>query len=127
MRPAVSTLFFAFVLGGCGGPSLAALRCESTCQDVQNPFLLRLLVDYEDPDRVLPTGHLVASIDGSEQDAMALASLMPASPPPSGTFAFPLPLHFSTLQDGRRFTVSVHAVSGDEETNATSLDLVLGL
>jgi hypothetical protein len=95
-------------LPACGSaPDLTNLRCDGACQDVQDPFLLKLAVDFVDPAKELAQGSVVVKIAGRTVATLTADPLMSPKGAGQGTLRFPLSLHFGTVHDGDSFTVGV--------------------
>lgn len=117
-------LLAALALTACGPTAqLSALRCGPSCQDTADPFLLRLMLDFEDPSSILKDGELLVKVGDAEVARFALAPVLPPQET-AGTIAFPLKLSFPSLEDGLRFTVRARAVvDGEPSSNEVSLPL----
>ena len=70
----------AALSAGCGGgPQLSNLRCRMTpCQHPEQPFTLRLAVDFDDSSGTLGKGALELRVNGKTQSAISLAELFSA-------------------------------------------------
>lgn len=126
MKGALALSVLCTTLMACGpAASVTDLRCQERCQDVEDPFLLLLEADLDDPDGELDGGKLVVSVDDKEQVALELDGLR------DGTNAtllrFSLPLRFRALHDGQTFTVGVRARRGSLATTPSTLKLEVHL
>jgi hypothetical protein len=63
-----------------GGPHLSNLRCRDPgrCNDVEDPFQLRLAVDFDDDSRTLSAGALELRLEGQTQRAVSIADIFAA-------------------------------------------------
>lgn len=130
MRQALLLFSLAALLGGCSQSSarLEALRCggpeASPCQSLEDPFLVQLHVDYDDPEDVLPEGRLHLRLDGQQTRDFELGPLLGQRL--AGTAVVPVPLPASVLVDGRQFEVRAWAVDAQgKSTNEVAVDLVI--
>lgn len=112
-----AVLFAAFAIS-CGSsgksPILKDLRCinDNACQSKSDPFLLELMVDFQDEDGDLGAGTYSVYVD--KMRTMGSEALLPffneadISPyATEGTLILPAPLQISGLYSGKVFTVSI--------------------
>jgi hypothetical protein len=130
----VVALWGAAMLASCGGgPKLSNLRCRQVpCQDPEDPFMLRLQVDFDDPSGTLGSGALELLVDGDVQEAVSLSDLFSAqgiaATATQGTLQVDEELQLETVSAGEQLSAGLRAKNGDgEESNAPELDLVLSL
>ena len=119
---------------GCGkGPSLTNLRCRQVpCQDPEDPFKLRLQVDFSDDSGTLGAGSLSLYTNGTLTDGVSLADIFQAqgidSTATSGTLQVDQELMLSSVTEGETFTAGLQARDGQgETTNLPTLSLTLSL
>ena len=120
-------------LGGCGGsgPKLTRLRCRADpCQDAENPFLVKLAVDFSDSSGTLGSGALDLRVDGKTQSAVALRDLFNvqglALTAKTGTLNIDQDVQLSSVKDGIVFHVSLVATNGQkQDSNEPSLAFTL--
>ncbi len=136
---AMARLLLALSLAGsfaaCGGsgPKLTKLRCRATpCQDAEDPFLVKLAVDFSDPTGTLGAGVIELRVDGKTESAIALRDQFNlqgiAQGAKSGTLNIDQDVLLSTVQDGATFSVSVLATNGQkQDSNEPSLGFTLHL
>ena len=118
---------------GCGssGPKLSRLRCRATpCQDAEDPFLLKLAVDFSDPTGTLGAGEVELRVDGKTQSAVALKDLFNlqgvALTATAGTLNIDQDALLTVVKDGTTFTVSLLATNGEkQDSNEPSLSFTL--
>lgn len=120
-------------LAACGphemAPILTGLRCADPqhCQETTNPFLLRLEVDFDDPDGdfAMGTGAINLTIDGVNQDTRPAEDYFERSSlerqARTGTLRFDLEVEFKGVEDGLEFVVGVDGVDaqGHQSNNPT--------
>lgn len=121
MRTPAALLATAALSSACGGAAkLSNLRCDGECQDVANPFLMKLVVDYDDPDGTLASSTLGANVGGRVAASYPLdAKLAPASSG-TGSIAFDVPLRPARINEGDSFQIDVSATGQDGATNSVS-------
>jgi hypothetical protein len=120
MRTPAALLVIAALSTGCGGAKLSNLRCDAACQDVADPFLMKLVVDYDDPDGTLASSTLGVNVGGRMAASYPLdAKLAPASSG-AGAIAFDVPLRPARINEGDSFQVDVEATGQDGATNRVS-------
>jgi len=124
----------ALLLAACGGgPQLTHLRCRETpCQDPEDPFKLRLAVDFSDPSGTLSEGTLELLLDGTLQNAVSLNDLFTAqgigARATSGTLSVDEEFALDSVSSGESFNVGLTAKNGDgQSSNTPELDLTLEL
>jgi hypothetical protein len=116
-----------------GGPQLTNLRCRETpCQDPEDPFKLRLAVDFADPSGSLGGGVLELLQDGVVLDAVTLGDLFTAQGIPGdatrGTLQVDEDLQPTTVTIGETVIAGLRAKNGDaQQSNTPSLSLTLSL
>ncbi|MFM2152073.1 MAG: hypothetical protein RL199_508 [Pseudomonadota bacterium] len=109
----------AALAAACGnGPSLSNLRCDGDCQDVADPFLMKLVVDYEDPDGTLASCTLGVTVGGRPAASHPLDAKVAPTANGSGTISFDAPLRPARIKDGDTFEVDVEATGRDGATNS---------
>ncbi len=86
-------LFAAALLAtACGtGAELSNLRCDGACQDVANPFLMKLVVDYDDPDGTLAACTLGVTVGGRTAASYPLDAKVSPVANGSGSVPFDVP------------------------------------
>ncbi len=116
-----------------GGPRLTNLRCrEIPCQDPEDPFKLRLAVDFSDPSGTMGAGALELLLNGNLVEGVSLADLFNtqnlAANATQGTLQIDEDLSLSSAQSGTTFAAGVRVRNGQEqESNAPELDFTLSL
>ena len=106
------------MVAACGnGAVLSNLRCDGACQDVANPFLLKLAVDYDDPEGTLAACTLGVTVDGREAASYPLDAKVSAVANGRGSVPFDVPLRPARIKDGDTFDVAVEATGRDGATN----------
>ena len=116
-----------------GGPKLTNLRCRETpCQDPEDPFLLHLAVDFDDPSGTLSAGALELYTNGALEEAVSLSDLFTAqnidASATQGTLQVDEEVSLTTLTAGEMFTAGLQARNGGgEESNTPTLSLTLTL
>jgi len=115
------------LLAACG-PSvqLADLRCDTPCQEAADPFTARLLVDYVDPEDLLPQGALLISVNNRAVPSLPLAGRVTAGAE-TGSIALQVPLTVNTLETDQLYRVRVVARTAEGDSAAQLLDLRLSL
>jgi hypothetical protein len=109
----------ALVAVACGnGARLSNLRCDGACQDVADPFLMKLVVDYDDPDGTLAACTLGVTVGGRSAASYPLDAKVGPVANGSGSIPFEVPLRPSRINDGDTFEVDVEATGKDGATNA---------
>jgi hypothetical protein len=124
------------LLANCGtsGPQLTNLRCrQSPCQDPEDPFTLRLAVDFSDGTGTMGQGSLELFTNGNLLEGVSLSDLFTAQGVPatatSGTLELDEPVSLTTITQGEQFTVGLQARNGVQQSSNTptlSLTLTLG-
>lgn len=123
------------LLTGCGarGPQLTNLRCrQSPCQAPEDPFTLRLAVDFSDDTATMSNGSLELFTNGNLLEGISLSDLFTAQGIPaavtSGTLQLDEPVNLTTITQGEQFTIGVQARNGvAQSSNTPSLSLTLTL
>ena len=116
-----------------GGPRLTNLRCrESPCQDPEDPFKLRLAVDFSDPSGTMGAGALELLLNGNLVEGVSLADLFNAQSialnATHGTLQVDEDLTLSSIQSGENVAAGLRARNGEsQESNAPELDFTLTL
>ena len=116
-----------------GGPRLTNLRCrESPCQDPEDPFMLRLAVDFSDPSGTMGAGALELLLNGNLVEGVSLADLFNAQSialnATEGTLQVDEALSLSSVHSGETFSAGLRARNGQaQESNAPELDFTLSL
>lgn len=117
----------ATVLAGCGpSAQLTEFACQAPCQDVHDPFLLKLTVGYDDPDGLLANGRLVVRLGENEVGSIALGPLVTPGQA-KGRIPFELPVDLGKVRDELRFRLRAQATLPDGETNELELPLIVKL
>ena len=124
----------ALLLAGCGGgPQLSNLRCRATpCQSPEQPFTLRLSVDFSDGTGTLAKGALELRVDGSTQSAVSLADLFSAQhldpAATHGTLLIDQDVVLDRVGQNQSFAASVVAHNGQgQKSNEPTLSFKLTL
>jgi hypothetical protein len=121
MRTPVLRLFtVAALCAGCGGAKLSNLRCDTACQDVADPFLMKLVIDYEDPDGTLAASTLGVAVGGRAAASFPLDTKRLPTSDGAGSIPFDVPLRPARINDGDTFQVDVEATGPDGATNSVS-------
>lgn len=116
----------AVALAGCGSAaSLSNLRCDASCQDVADPFLMNLAVTFDDPAAVLARSDLVVQINGASAATYKLETLIVPKGATAGTLRFPLSLHFRSVTDGETFELGVQSSGPDGTSNLVRRTFVI--
>jgi len=123
------------LIAGCGGsgPKLSNLRCRAAaCQQVEDPFLLRLQVDFQDPTGTLSAGELDLRVDGKTQNAISLRDVFNSQglslTATTGTLQIDDDVILSQIREGASFTVSFLATNGKgQDSNEPSLTFTVHL
>src|SRR4051812_37731947 len=118
----------AVVLAGCGsGASFSNLQCQSPCQTREDPWHLKLRVDYSDPSLQLQGGALVVRVDTASLPEIPIAPLAKTGST-AGTVDVDVHVPLRELVDGTTITVGVKAMDHDGlETNEATLAFVMTL
>ena len=108
----------AALLAACGSsPKLTSLRCQAACQSAEDPFQLKLAVDFADPTGTLSTGVVTVKVNTTTQAVLQLSSVFKASgvdpAATSGTLRLSPDVVLQTVQAGQTFDVSIVATDGD--------------
>ena len=128
----ISACLSAVACGG-SGPKLKNLRCRAAaCQQVEDPLMLKLSVDFEDPTGTLSAGELDLRVDGKTQSAIALRDVFTSQgldlAAKSGTLQIDDDLLLSQIKEGVTFNVSFLATNGQgQDSNEPSLTFTVHL
>ena len=124
----------ALLLAACGGgPHLSNLRCRTTpCQSPEQPFTLRLAVDFDDGTGTLAKGALELRVDGNTQTAVSLADLFSAQhldpTATHGTLSVDQDVVLDRVGQNQSFAASVVAHNGQgQQSNEPTLSFKLTL
>lgn len=125
-------LLLAIACGG--GPHLSNLRCRTpgACQDVENPLMVLLAVDFSDDTGTLDKGVLNLRVDGNTQHTLSLADLFAAqniaAGTKKGTLQVDQDMMLDKLSQGQEVEVSFVAVNGQgHDSNEPSIKFTLHL
>ena len=129
-----AALVAGVLLAACGGgPRLSNLRCRATpCQSPEQPFTLRLSVDFSDGTGSLGKGALELRVDGSTQSAVSLADLFSAQhldpAATHGTLLIDQDVVLDRVGQNQSFAASVVAHNGQgQKSNEPTLSFKLTL
>jgi hypothetical protein len=106
--PLVRTaLCAALLLAGCHSTQLTEISCADPCQDAADPFTLRLVVAYDDPDRALEGATVTAQVDHRTALSVPADGLTTPAGGSKGTMRLDVPVKVNKIADGQRFQVDV--------------------
>ena len=117
-----------------GGPHLSNLRCRdpNRCNDVEDPFKLRLAVDFEDDSKTLAKGALELRLEGQTQRAVSIAGIFAAQEIAKdvtrGTLLIDDDLVLDQVANGQNLTVGLLATNGrGEQSNEADANFTIRL
>jgi len=134
VRPLPSLALAACAVACGGGPRLSNLRCRdaSRCNDVEDPLLLHLAVDFEDGSKTLSEGALELRLGGQTQRAVSLPDVFVAQgiarDATRGTLLIDDVLLLDQVANGQELTVGLLATNGSgQESNEADAKFTLHL
>lgn len=126
--PRLLVLALSLAAFACGpSASISGLRCQETCQSLEDPFLLLLEADLDDPDGEMSGGVLLIRINDAPSSALELDPLMKSTGGQVHVLRFGVALPFDSVADGQKFTVHVRASHDGRQTGNTTLPFTIHL